>query len=161
MTASARPVEPLARLSLVFPGPVRLDLERLRQEGAAATLAELCARSRLCEHVWLDEDLFEVTPAHSLFATSEEAYQAAATAGTADRATALFPGCLGEQFLLRDVDLALFSQISPPARMRLADCELEFRGIHQGFVGGVFPIFEFRLLEGGLAEPGAALHLMG
>lgn len=113
-------------------------------------------RSRLCEQVWLDHDLFDLRPHENLFATLEGAYQGLQWASGA----AVCPGACGEQLLLRDVNFQRLAALSLPVRLSMADCLLELCAIHQALAAAFFPILELRLLEAGLTEPSAPVFLL-
>jgi len=154
--------QPCGFLSSVFPGPVLLSPQLLHTgKLQSGDLLVRSGRSRLCEQVWLDGDLFDQSANDALYATAEEDWRlltASVESGMPHLRTATVPGpgALGEQLLLRNLNCPA---LSAGLQFTMADARLRLLRVLplQLPSGKNFCIYEFQLLDPGLVEPGAAL----
>lgn len=166
---------------MVYPGLVPLVLNRIFAENIgedsknASPILSLrpgtLPRSRVCEQVWLDGELFNQADAHIVYATTEEDYRQLASTGLngARANPASLFGRFGEQLVLREVRQSAFI---PGAQFKVADVLLECAGSSTCSVKDtpgsatrdqaiIMTIYAFRIIEPGLVEPGAAITGIG
>ncbi len=98
-------------------------------------------RSRVCEIVWLDAELFGGADPLELVAVTEESY----THLSDKLGQEVAPGLLGENLVLREMNFAL---LSLGDKFSIGDAKVQVVSVDENTV-------RFLLLEEGLVEPGS------
>jgi hypothetical protein len=110
-------------------------------------------RSRLCEQVWLEADLFGIGDEGLIYAVVEEAYGE----GGSNAEKLLGPGRAGEQLLLRELR---WERVCTGQVWYVADARLEVVRVGELVVGAgaaVMRAVQLKIVEDGLVEPGAVV----